>query len=278
MTWRRAARWSVVLAGVWVLGTWPPPIWWRDHWPKCTAMMRERARAPGCPASHPLRLATVPPVLERMVVIGEDSRFWTHHGIDPEEIGEALGLGQHGSLVATARAAWNHRDRMRGASTITQQLAKNLYLSPSRSPLRKLKEAVTALRLELALPKTRILELYLGIAEWGPGIWGVDAASEKYFAVSPAALDETAAAALAATLPQPRASNPAFHPERMMARRDLILARYHGVGVQVVPEADEDTSAGPDLVAPADTQPAPPDTTGVERDSSASDSTAADSS
>src|SRR5207247_1287778 len=77
---------------------------------------------------------------------------------------------------STAVALWRHRDRVRGASTITQQLAKNLYLSPSRSALRKLKEVVTAVRLELALPKDRLLELYLNTAEWGPGIWGVEAA------------------------------------------------------------------------------------------------------
>src|SRR2546422_9107210 len=77
--------------------------------------------------------------------------------------------------------AWTRRDRLRGASTITQQLAKNLYLSSSRNPLRKLKEAITALRLELALSKDRILELYLSMAQWGPGLWGVDAASRAYF-------------------------------------------------------------------------------------------------
>src|SRR5207247_1663979 len=83
----------------------------------------------------------------------------------------ALGVdGAHGFWSAI-RAAWRHRDRLRGASTITQQLAKNLYLSSSRSPIRKLKEAATALGLELVLSKDRILELYLNVAEWGPGIW-----------------------------------------------------------------------------------------------------------
>src|SRR3989440_12528824 len=77
--------------------------------------------------------------------------------------------------------AWTRRDKLRGASTITQQLAKNLYLSPSRNPLRKLKEAVTAYRLEWALPKDRIMALYLNIAEFGPGLWGVEAASRRYF-------------------------------------------------------------------------------------------------
>ena len=136
---------------------------------------------------------------------------------------------------------------MRGASTITQQLAKNLYLSPSRSLPRKVKEAVTALRLELALPKARILELYLDVAEWGPGVWGAQAASRAYFDVPPSQLSERAAAALAATLPNPHGSNPAHRPEAMLTRRDLILALYHGVAVQIPIEEEMDTVAAPGL-------------------------------
>jgi monofunctional biosynthetic peptidoglycan transglycosylase len=162
-------------------------------------------------------------VLERMVIIAEDSRFKTHHGIDLIELRDAWASGGH-----------------RGASTITQQLAKNLYLSPSRSLFRKIKEAVTAMRLELALSKTRIIELYLSTSEWGPGVWGAEAASTAYFGVPPSRLSDAQAAALAATLPQPRSSNPAFRPARMLARRDLILARYYG-GKTPVPPALEDS-------------------------------------
>ena len=176
------------------------------------------------------------PVLERMIIIAEDSRFHTHHGIDFIELREAMAAGGH-----------------RGASTITQQLAKNLYLSPSRSLLRKLKEAVTAVRLELALSKSRIMELYLASAEWGPGVWGAAAASEAYFGVSPAQLNNAQAAALAATLPQPRTSNPAFRPARMLARRDLILARYYG-GKAPVPPAEEDSIP---VIAPIETPTLP---------------------
>ena len=158
-----------------------------------------------------------------MVIIAEDSRFKTHHGIDFIELQDAWAAGGY-----------------RGASTITQQLAKNLYLSPSRSVFRKLKEAVTALRLELALSKTRIMELYLSTSEWGPGVWGATAASAAYFGVPPSGLSNAQAAALAATLPQPRTSNPAFRPARMLARRDLILARYYG-GKTAVPPAEEDS-------------------------------------
>jgi len=215
---------SSALFFAWLLVVWPPPIWWRDHEPRCTAMMRLRdncamsRRTKGRPS---LRASTH--LLERMVIIAEDSRFKTHHGVDFVELRDAWAAGGH-----------------RGASTITQQLAKNLYLSPSRSLLRKLKEAVTAVRLEVALSKDRIMTLYLDMAELGPGVWGVSAASDAYFGVTPDQLTDAQAAALAATLPQPRTSNPAFRPARMLARRDLILARYYG-GNTPVPPALEDS-------------------------------------
>src|SRR5260370_9949380 len=253
---QRLALGLAAFAVVWMLGVWPPPVWWRSHWPRCPAMMRLRlsgghtlepsdstpraAASPlHCPRVKPAHLSSLSPLLQRTVILGEDWRFRMHHGIDLAEIADALGLSQGGGggIAGGLRAAWQRRDRIRGASTITQQLAKNIYLSPSRSPLRKLKEAVTALRLELALPKDRILELYLGLAEWGPGIWGADAASRQYFGVPASQLTETQAAELSATLPHPLTSNPAFAPARMLARRDLILARYHGVPVYIPPAA-----------------------------------------
>ena len=171
-------------------------------------------------------------MLERMVIIAEDSRFKTHHGIDFIELRDAWGAGGH-----------------RGASTITQQLAKNLYLSPSRSIFRKLKEAVTAVRLEGALPKARIMELYLNVAEMGPGLWGMDAASRAYFGVSAARLSPAQAAALAATLPQPRSSNPTYRPTRMLERRNMILARYYG-GKTPVPRIPEDSIPDVPVIEP----------------------------
>ncbi|HET8712790.1 MAG TPA: biosynthetic peptidoglycan transglycosylase, partial [Gemmatimonadales bacterium] len=137
----------------------------------------------------------------------------------------------------------------RGASTITQQLAKNLYLSPSRSIFRKMKEAVTAVRLELALPKERIMELYLAVAEMGPGLWGMDAASRAYFDVPVSKLSPAQAAALAATLPQPRTSNPTFRPTRMLERRNLILARYYG-GRTPVPHLADDSIPDVPVIEP----------------------------
>src|SRR5438067_2460649 len=258
---RRKARAVAVgtagLALVWVLGVWPPPLWWRGHWPRETAMMREaegwndgRTERSNAPSVHPTALRAISPMLQRMVIIGEDSRFRTHHGIDPAEIADALGADRGDGPVGTIAAVWRNRERLRGASTITQQLAKNLYLSPSRNPLRKLKEGVTALRLELALPKDRIFQLYLDVVEWGPGLWGADAASRAYFGVPASQLNESQAAALAATLPHPRTSNPTFQPDRMLARRDLILARYHGVEVYIPPAEETDTLQLPAITVP----------------------------
>lgn len=244
----RRIAWGALLAALgWLMGVWPPPVWWRSHWPTETAMMRLRG---GAVRYQAVPLDRFPSVLQRMVIIGEDSRFRAHHGLDFEEIRDALGLDRNVGFGATLRTLWKRRDRLRGASTISQQLAKNFYLSPSRNPLRKLKEAVTALRLEAALSKDRILELYLNVVELGPDVWGIPAASEQYFSVPPAALSETQAATLAATLPFPRSSNPAFRSGRMLHRRDLILARYHGVDVYIPPEEDLDSLPLPPFVPP----------------------------
>ena len=228
---RRVVPVVIAVVCVWLFGVWPPPLWWRDHEPRCTAMMRLRD---DCVIARPVRPSAHPPVLlERMVIIAEDSRFRTHHGIDFVELHDAWAAGGH-----------------RGASTITQQLAKNLYLSPSRSIFRKVKEAVTAVRLELALPKDRIMELYLQTAELGPGIWGMDAASSAYFGVPTTKLSAAQAAALAATLPQPRTSNPTFRPARMLARRDLILARYYGGKTPVPPVLEDSIPTVPPIEPP----------------------------
>ncbi|MBI1966575.1 MAG: transglycosylase domain-containing protein [Gemmatimonadetes bacterium] len=224
------------LAAVWLFGVWPPPVWWRDHWPRETAMMRFWADG----RIRPSALKDISPLLQRMVILGEDSRFRTHHGLDFAEVADALRLERGVGVWGTAKTVWRRRDRLRGASTITQQLAKNLYLSPSRNPLRKVKEAVTAVRLEVALPKDRILELYLNVVELGPGLWGADAASREYYGVPASQLTEEQAASLAATLPHPRTSNPLHRPGRMLARRGLILARYHGADVYIPQLEDVD--------------------------------------
>jgi monofunctional biosynthetic peptidoglycan transglycosylase len=192
------------------------------------------------------------------VLVAEDHRFYEHAGIDYVEFRHALGYrpddfswsnGRNRAELARAlRRLWNRGD-MRGASTITQQLAKNLYLSPSRNPFRKLKEAVTAWRLEYWLGKHRIMELYLNVVELGPEIWGVEAGSRKYFGLGATQLSVEQAAALAGTLPFPLSSNPGFRPGRMRWRQAMIVRRIRGEKIQIPREIEL-----PDL------PPIPPDT------------------
>jgi monofunctional biosynthetic peptidoglycan transglycosylase len=114
---------------------------------------------------------------------------------------------------------------MRGGSTITQQLAKNLYLSPSKNPLRKLRELIIARRLEAELTKVRILELYLNVIEWGDGIYGADAAARKYFGASAADVGPAQSALLAAAIINPRVLNPSRPTPGLLKRQQLILRR-----------------------------------------------------
>ena len=258
---RRAVGLALVPPGLlllWLIAVWPPPVWYRTHWPAETEFMR--LRAPQAPQRyHPVSLDAVAPAMAEAAVTAEDARFWTHHGIDWHEVRTALGYRRgrfewgserdRGDLWRALGSVPGRRQAIRGASTITQQVAKNLYLSPSRNPLRKLKEAVTAYRLELALPKRRILELYLGIAELGDGVWGVEAASRRYYRTSAARLTAAQAAALAATLPFPLSSNPAYRPVRMRKRQDLILRRMRGERIEVPQVVEEPIPEPGDSIA-----------------------------
>ncbi len=243
---------ATALLVLWLFAVWPPPVWYRSHWPARTAFMAMRdGAAPGAaPVSYqPVPLDAIAPDLVQAVLIGEDNRFWTHPGIDFVELRRALGYRRPAfswtsprDVVDVGRSlgrAWSRRDALRGASTVTQQLAKNLYLSPSRNPLRKLKEAVTAFRLEGALGKRRILELYLNVVEMGDGVWGAQAASQRYFGRSAANLSRAQAAALAGALPFPLLSNPAVHPGRMRWRQSLILRRMGGERIEIPSVVDE---------------------------------------
>jgi monofunctional biosynthetic peptidoglycan transglycosylase len=155
--------------------------------------------------------------LKRAVIVAEDSAFFEHEGIDLEEIKESI------------RTSVERGSPIRGASTITQQLAKNLYLSPSRDPLRKLRELIITRRLEVALPKARIFEIYLNVIEWGEQIWGAEAAARTYFGVAAAALSREQAALLAGAIINPRVYSPAHPPRRLLGRQRIILARMGGV-------------------------------------------------
>jgi monofunctional glycosyltransferase len=159
----------------------------------------------------------ISPHLKRAVLVAEDAAFWQHDGVDYDELQKSIELD------------WARGQLVRGASTITQQLAKNLFLSPSRNPARKLRELVITRRLEAELPKARILELYLNVIEWGDGIYGVEAASESYFGQSAAALTPTSAALLAGAIINPRLLNPAHPTPRLMRRQQMILKRMGAV-------------------------------------------------
>jgi monofunctional biosynthetic peptidoglycan transglycosylase len=134
--------------------------------------------------------------MKRAAVVAEDAEFFSHSGFSHYEIGEAV------------REAIREREAPRGASTITQQTAKNLWLSPSRNPLRKFKEMLLTRRLEKSLTKHRILEIYLNVAEFGVGVYGVGAAAEYYFDKHASELTEHESAMLAASLPRPSSWNP----------------------------------------------------------------------
>ena len=159
----------------------------------------------------------ISPSLKRAVLVAEDSGFWEHEGVDLEQIRASVEVNlERGQAV-------------RGASTITQQLAKNLYLSPSRNPIRKLKELIIARRLEAALPKARILEIYLNVIEWGDGIWGAEAAAQKYFGTSASAVGASQAALMAGAIINPRVLNPANPNPRLLRRQRLIMRRMGAV-------------------------------------------------
>jgi monofunctional biosynthetic peptidoglycan transglycosylase len=155
----------------------------------------------------------VSPFLRRAVIVTEDAAFFDHDGIDMAEI------------KASLEKNWEEGQFLRGGSTITQQLAKNLYLSPSRNPVRKLTELLIARRLEAALTKQRIFELYLNLIEWGDGVFGCEAASRTYFGKSCANLDIQEAALLAGAIINPRVHSPAKPTRRLLRRQQIILRR-----------------------------------------------------
>ncbi len=149
---------------------------------------------------------------------------------------------------------------MRGASTLTQQQAKNLYISPSRDPLRKLRELIIARRLEAELSKARIFEIYLNVIEWGDGIWGADAAARTYFGVPASALSAAQAALLAGAIINPRVLNPARPTPRLVRRQRMLLAR---MGRVTPPPPASPVTVAPTEDVPAESEPLPIDE-GVE--------------
>lgn len=188
----------------------------------------------------------ISPFLIKAVIIAEDDKFWHHEGFDYEALQKAIEEDLRKKKFKV------------GGSTISQQLAKNLYLSPSKNPIRKIKEAILTWRLEKALSKKRIIELYLNVAEWGEGIFGIEAASRHYFGKPASALSAREAARLAAVLPNPRLYHPLGSSKyvrkrseriyRIMIRRGIVIPEYEAV-------MKEPEEALPEEPAPEETLP-----------------------
>ncbi|MEM7052080.1 MAG: monofunctional biosynthetic peptidoglycan transglycosylase [Acidobacteriota bacterium] len=205
------------VTALWQAVTWPQVAKLASEDPDSTAFI-ERYRRSSDAEDRPLAWRPVPygaisPHLKRAVLVAEDIEFFSHNGFATGEIRAALGQ------------AWREKRPPRGASTLSQQLVKNLWLSPSRNPLRKLKEAALTVQLERHLGKRRILELYLNVAEMGPGLYGAEAASRHYFGTSASALSEHQAAQLAATLSRPSSWNPSRNSSGYTRRVALISRR-----------------------------------------------------
>jgi monofunctional biosynthetic peptidoglycan transglycosylase len=162
--------------------------------------------------------------LKKAIVISEDASFFSHKGVDFYELKEAFWKD------------WETGQLKRGGSTITMQLARNLYLSPSKNPVRKLREIAIAFQLERELSKRRIFEIYLNIVEWGHGIYGAEAAARHYLGKSAAELNPADAATLAGLLPSPRSPG----EKGLLFRRNLILSRMAKIGYISAAEAERE--------------------------------------
>ena len=187
-------------------------------------------------------MSQISPNVIKAVLIGEDDKFWNHDGFDVAGMEQALERSIKKGSVA-------------GGSTISQQLSKNLYLSPSKNPVRKIKEAIITWRIERSLSKRRILEIYLNVAEWGDGIFGIEAAARHYYHKSAKKLTPMEAARLAAVLPNPIKYNPTGDQKYVQNRSRIIYKILNRRGV-VIPQFKE-------IMTPAKNEPITADTNGT---------------
>ena len=250
---RRLGQGLAVLAGIgfgcaaYLYLTLPDVRPLRTSTPSTTAFIELRAREARSRGEEPRRVqrwvsyARISQHLKRAVLVAEDSAFWEHDGVDYEQLRESMEIN------------WIRGAFVRGGSTITQQLAKNLYLSPSKNPVRKARELLIARRLEAELSKQRILELYLNLIEWGDGIYGAEAAARTYFHKSAADVGPQEAALLAGAIVNPRLLTVA-HPTALLRRRQqVILSRMGAVTPPPVaaetaaPPADEESGEIPSI-------------------------------
>ena len=216
--------------------------------PATTAFIELRAREARARGETPRRVqkwvpyARISPNLTRAVLVTEDSKFWKHEGVDFDQLKESM------------ETNFERMEFARGGSTITQQLAKNLYLSPSKNPIRKARELLIARRLEGELSKQRILELYLNVIEWGDGVYGAEAAARTYFRKSAADLGPQDAALLAAAINNPRVLDPAHPSARLRRRQQMVISR---MGLVTPPPAVATQPVPPPLPVPPLKEPIP---------------------
>jgi monofunctional biosynthetic peptidoglycan transglycosylase len=189
----------------------PPPV---------TPLILIRAAEIGAVRREWVDLARIAPALPRAVIAAEDARFCGHRGFDWVEIDKAY-------------EAYREGERLRGASTISQQVARNLFLWPGGGVIRKGAEAYITVLIEALLSKQRILEIYLNVAEWGPGVFGAEVAAQTHFRRHAAQLTPREAALLAAVLPNPREWRPEHPTAYLNERAETILARMPEVAVPV---------------------------------------------
>lgn len=222
---RQALRWlgrglllSLVLLLLWQLWFFVHVAWWSQFDPGSTSFMRLRLteireKNPNAALRHTwVPYERISAHLKRAVVAAEDDRFVDHEGFDWEGIQRALEKNERKGRAVS------------GGSTISQQLAKNLFLSPSRSYLRKAQEAVITVMIETLWSKRRILEVYLNVVEWGDGIFGAEAAAQRYFGLSAGRLGPAESARLAVMLPNPRKYERSFGP-RLTEHAERIRGR-----------------------------------------------------
>ncbi|MEW6570787.1 MAG: monofunctional biosynthetic peptidoglycan transglycosylase [Nitrospirota bacterium] len=191
-------------------------------------------------------LSQISPYLKKAVIIAEDDKFWSHEGFDYEAIQQAI----EEDIKA--------RRFKLGGSTISQQLAKNLYLSPAKNPLRKIREAILTWKIERTLSKRRILEIYLNVVEWGDrGIFGAEMASRHYYGKSAADLTPEEAARLSAVLPNPRKYNPLGRSRyvthranlvyKIMVRRGIVIPEYEEIQEEIEGDAEAENEADTEI-------------------------------
>lgn len=255
---------SLLVTSAWIVAGLPPRSAVRalaKTNPVTTAVMREREaasrgrRQPVTRLESFVPLAQVSSSLIQATVTAEDPNFFFHKGVDWEE------------LKASVRADLRLKTFFRGGSTITQQLAKNLYFTTKKSLVRKIRELIVARWLETDLSKGRILELYLNVIEWGNGVYGCSTASIRYYGKPASQLSEVEAAGLAAMIPSPRLINPETAPRRFAAAQERVLRLMSlrgdvrriatGFGALPPPELSDDSDSRGEEAVPMPAEPSP---------------------